>query len=173
MMTPEVPPTNPPPKRGTLRTIVIVVAATAALLVILYVVMITFVARPYLIPSESMSPTVNAGDRVMVNKGNYLFGSPQPGDVIVFTAPPEWSVGYQSIRSANTVVRWLQNVLSVFGLVPPDENQAVKRIIAVGGQTVECRSGTGLTVDGKPVSEPYLDPATMSVDPQVYPCLWP
>ena len=174
MMTPEVPPTNPPPpKRGTLRTIVIVVAAAAFLLVILYVVMITFVARPYLIPSESMSPTVNAGDRVMVNKGNYLFGSPQPGDVIVFTAPPEWSVGYQSIRSANTAVRWLQNALSVFGFIPPDENQAVKRIIAVGGQTVECHSGTGLTVDGKPVSEPYLDPTTMMVDPQVYPCLGP
>ena len=63
--------------------------------------------------------------------------------------------------------------LSVLGFVAPDENQAVKRIIAVGGQTVECRSGTGLTVDGKPVSEPYLDPATMSVDPQIYPCLGP
>ena len=93
--------------------------------------------------------------------------------MIVFTAPPAWSVGYQSIRSDNTAVRWLQNALSVVGFVPPDENQAVKRIIAVGGQTVECRAGTGLTVDGKPVTEPYLDPTTMMVDPQVYPCLGP
>lgn len=43
----------------------------------------------------------------------------------------------------------------------------------MGAQTVECRSGTGLTVNGKPVNEPYLDPATMSVDPQIYPCLGP
>ena len=169
----DVSPDNPPRERGPLRTIVVVVAAVVSALVVLYIVMITFVARPYLIPSESMAPTLNPGDRVMVNKFKYHLGSPQPGDVVVFTAPPEWSVGYQSIRSDNIAVRWLQNALSVVGFVPPDENQAVKRIIAVGGQTVECRSGTGLTVDGKPVSEPYLDPATMSVDPQIYPCLGP
>ena len=171
----EIPDGNPPPKRqrGALRTIVIVVAAAVTLLVVLYLVLVNFVVQPYLIPSESMAPTLNPGDRIIVNKATYRFGSPQPGDVIVFTAPPEWSVGYQSIRSDNTAVRWLRNALSVFGFVPPDENQAVKRIIAVGGQTVECRSGTGLTVDGKPVSEPYLNPATMMVDPQVYPCLGP
>ena len=172
-MTAEAPPNNPPRKRGPLRTIAIVVAVVVSVLVVLYIAMITFVARPYLIPSESMAPTLNPGDRVMVNEFNYHFDSPRPGDVVVFTAPPEWSVGYQSIRSDNTAVRWVQNALSVLGFVTPDENQAVKRIIAVGGQTIECRSGTGLTVDGKPVNEPYLDPATMSVDPQVYPCLGP
>ena len=133
----DVPPDNPARKRGPLRTIVVVAAAVVSALVVLYLPMITFVARPYLIPSESMAPTLNPGDRVMVNKFKYHLGPPQPGDVIVFTAPPEWSLGYQSIRSDNTAVRWLQNALSAFGLVPPDENQAVKRIIAVGGQTVE------------------------------------
>ena len=49
----------------------------------------------------------------------------------------------------------------------------VKRIIAVGGQTVQCQLSTGLTVDGKPVPEPYLDPAAMMADPAVYPCLGP
>lgn len=57
------------------------------------------------------------------------------------------------------------------GFVPPDENDLVKRVIAVGGQTVQCRNNTGLTVDGKPVKEPYLDPATLMADPSVYPCL--
>ena len=172
---PDVPPTDPPPKpkRGTLRTIVVVVGAVVTALVVLYIVTITFVVQPYLITSEAMAPTLNPGDRIIVNKANYRFGSPQSGDVVVFTAPPEWSVGYQSIRSDNTAVRWLQNALSVVGLVPPDENQSVKRVIAVGGQTVECRASTGLMVDGKPVTERYLDPTTMMVDPQVYPCLGP
>ena len=91
--------------------------------------------------------------------------------MIVFKGPPNWNIGYKSIRSKNTVVRWVQNALSFIGFVPPDENDLVKRVIAVGGQTVECRATTGLTVDGKPLKEPFLDPATMMADPAVYPCL--
>lgn len=68
-------------------------------------------------------------------------------------------------------MRWIQNALSVVGFVPPDENDLVKRVIAVGGQTVQCRNSTGLTVDGKKLKEPYLDPATMMVDPATDPCL--
>lgn len=49
----------------------------------------TFVARVYLIPSESMEPTLHGcagctGDRIVVEKIGYRFGEPQPGDVIVF-----------------------------------------------------------------------------------------
>ena len=144
--------------------------------VLLYYVMLTFVARPYLIPSESMEPTLHGckgcvGDRIMVDKITYRFGSPEPGDVIVFKGPPNWNVGYKSIRSNNVAVRWVQNALSFIGFVPPDENDLVKRVIATGGQTVACRADTGLTVDGKHLKEPYLDPATMMADPVVYPCL--
>ncbi len=118
--------------------------------------MLTFIARPYLIPSESMEPTLHGcngcvGDRIMVDKLTYRFSSPEPGDVVVFKGPPNWNVGYKSIRSDNTAVRWVQNALSFVGFVPPDENDLVKRIIAVGGQTVQCRADTGLTVDGKPL----------------------
>ena len=103
--------------------------------------MLTFVARPYLIPSESMEPTLHGcpgctGDRIMVDKLTYRFTAPQPGDVIVFKGPPYWNIGYKSIRSDNTAVRWVQNALSFIGFVPPDENDLVKRVIAVGGQTV-------------------------------------
>ena len=163
---------KPDKKRGALREFAILI--TIAL--VIYYVMLTFVARPYLIPSESMEPTLHGcpgctGDRIMVDKITYRFTDPQPGDVIVFKGPPNWSLNYKSIRSDNPVVRWIQNALSFIGFVPPDENDLVKRVIAVGGQTVECRNDTGLTVDGKRVDEPYLDPATMNVDPAVAPCL--
>jgi len=159
-------------KKSALReTATLVVIAVA-----IYYVMLTFVARPYLIPSESMEPTLHGcagcvGDRIMVDKITYRFGAPRPGDVVVFKGPPSWNVGYQSIRSDNTALRWLQNALSVVGFVPPDENDLVKRVIAVGGQTVQCRLDTGLTVDDRRLVEPYLDPATMGADPHEFPCL--
>jgi len=71
------------------------------------------------------------------------------------------------------MLRWVQNALSVIGFVPPDENDLLKRVIAVGGQTVECRAATGLTVDGKRLNEPYLSPQTMMADPAEYPCVGP
>jgi signal peptidase I len=180
----EAPPEGPPPlppgrgeeepkKRSALRELVYL----AVIAVALYYVMLTWVARPYLIPSESMEPTLHGcsgcvGDRIMVDKLTYQwFGSPHPGDVIVFKGPPSWNYGYKSIRSPNLALRWVQNALSFIGFVPPDENDLVKRVIAVGGQTVQCRADTGLTVNGKPLKEPYLNPATMMADPAVYPCL--
>ena len=159
-------------KRSALREGAILVGIA----VFIYYVMLTFIARPYLIPSESMQPTLNGckgcvGDRIMVDKLTYRFSDPEPGDVVVFKGPPNWNVGYKSIRSENTGIRWVQNALSFIGFVPPDENDLVKRIIAVGGQTVQCRADTGLTVNGAPLREPYLDPSTMMADPAVYPCL--
>ena len=161
-------------KKSTLRESVILIVFA----VILYYLMLTFVARPYLIPSESMEPTLHGctgctGDRIMVDKLTYDFSSPKPGDVIVFKGPDTWNIGYKSIRSRNTAVRYMQNALSFVGFVPPDENDLVKRVIAVGGQTVECRVNTGLTVNGKPLNQPFLDPTTLGVDPALYPCLGP
>jgi signal peptidase I len=129
----------------------------------------TFIAKVYYVPSGSMEQTLHGvssgGDRILANKVVYDFGDPQPGDVIVFKGPPNWNIGYKSIRSDNAPVRWVQNALSFIGFVPPDENDLVKRVIAVGGQTVECRANTGLTVDGKRLDEPYLDYTTMNVEP--------
>jgi signal peptidase I len=160
-------------RRAALREGVILVVIAVGL----YYLMLTFIARPYLIPSESMEPTLHGcagctGDRIMVDKLTYRFSKPEPGDVIVFKGPPNWNRSYKSIRSDNKVKRWVQDALSVVGFVPPDENDLVKRVIAVGGQTVECRQSTGLTVDGKPLNEPYLDPQTMNVpDVSKYKCL--
>ena len=165
-------PEEPSKKHSALREFAILISIA----LVLYYVMLTFVARPYLIPSESMEPTLHGcngcvGDRIMVDKVTYRFSAPQPGDVVVFKGPPSWNAGYKSIRSDNTAKRWFQNALAFVGFLPPDENDLVKRVIAVGGQTVQCRVDTGITVNGKPLHEPYLDPQTMNADPATYPCL--
>ncbi|MFF0632027.1 signal peptidase I [Nocardia sp. NPDC004151] len=139
----------------------------AALIVAL---LVTFIGRPYVIPSQSMEPTLHGcagctGDRIYVQKLSYYFGDPEPGDVVVFVGPTDdWNRHYKSIRSSNTAVRGVQNFLSFFGLVPPDENDLVKRVIATGGQSVKCCDAQGRILvkdsapgsEWKPLDEPYV-----------------
>ncbi len=104
---------------------------------VLSFVLQTFIARVYLIPSESMEPTLHGcvgctGDRIVVEKIGYRFGDPQPGDVVVFRGPDSWNSDFVSTRSSNTIVRGAQEVGSVIGIVAPDENDLVKRVIATG-----------------------------------------
>lgn len=142
-----------------------------ATLIIVFVLQ-TFVGRVYLIPSASMEPTLHGcpgctGDRIVVDKLTYRFNDPQPGDVVVFKGPESWNQNFVSSRSTNTFVRGLQNIGSFVGLVAPDENDLVKRVIATGGQTVSCEKGDpGIMVDGMKVEDSYvLDPPTFPVDP--------
>ncbi len=46
-----------------------------------------FVVKPYQIPSESMEPTLDVGERVLVNRVGYHLGDPQIGDIVVFHPP--------------------------------------------------------------------------------------
>lgn len=139
----------------------------------------TFVARVYLIPSESMEPTLHGcagctGDRIVVEKIGYRFGDPKPGDVIVFRGPDSWNSDFTSHRSSNAIIRGAEEVGSLIGVVAPDENDLVKRVIATGGQTVECCDAQGrVLVDGKPLDEPYIQmdfpftPDVMSCDTEL------
>lgn len=146
----------------------IVVVMTLVIIMVLQ----TFVGRVYMIPSASMEPTLHGcsgctGDRIFVDKISYALGEPKAGDVVVFKGTDSWNAGYVSQRSENSVIRGLQNLGSVVGLVAPDENDLVKRIVATGGQTVQCLEGdAGVTVDGKVIDSSYiLDPPTYPVDP--------
>ncbi|WP_237559696.1 signal peptidase I [Corynebacterium neomassiliense] len=132
----------------------------------------TFVGRLYQIPSESMEPTLVGcdgctGDRIVVDKLTYRFSEPAAGDVVVFSAPAGWEDGWTSGRSGNPVIRFGQEVLSTVGILPPDEYTLVKRVVATGGQTVQCRQGDpGIMVDGKKVDDSYtLSPRAYPVDP--------
>ena len=46
-----------------------------------------FLIKPYQIPSGSMEPTLDIGQRVLVNRFIYHFTDPKPGDVVVFHPP--------------------------------------------------------------------------------------
>lgn len=134
----------------------------------------TFVGRVYLIPSESMEPTLHGcegctGDRIWVDKLSYRFSEPEPGDVLVFNGPSSWDDTFVNPRSTNPVINSMQTLGSWIGVVAPNENALVKRVIATGGQTVQCREDDpGIMVDGKLVDESYtLAPPQNPIDPTV------
>lgn len=86
----------------------------------------TWVIQPYLVPSGSMLPTIQLGDHVLANKFVYRFQSPKAGDIVVFDNP----------------------------MSDPAAPTLIKRVIAVGGQTVDLQDGS-VMVDGKKLVEPY------------------
>ncbi|XVS63208.1 signal peptidase I [Actinosynnema sp. CA-299493] len=138
----------------------LVLGATALVLTILIQ---TFLARVYVIPSQSMEQTLHGcpgcnNDRVLVDKLVYDFTDIEPGEVVVFRGPETWGNNdFNSGRSDNPIVAGIQSVASLVGLAPPDERDFVKRVIAVGGQTVECCDDQHrVKVDGKPLDEPYI-----------------
>ena len=122
----------------------------------------TFLAKVYVIPSGSMETTLHGcvgcnNDRVLVDKISYRFEDPAPGDVVVFRGPDSWSSEVIVQEPTNALVRGMQLLGSLVGLAPPDEKDFVKRVIAVGGQTVQCcDSQNRVLVDGQPLDEPYI-----------------
>jgi signal peptidase I len=124
---------------------------------VLALVIKTFLVQAFSIPSASMQNTLQQGDRVLVDKLTPWFGStPSRGEVVVFHDPGGW-LPENPPASSNPLVRGLQTGLSFIGLMPSaDEKDLIKRVIGVGGDTVEC-NGTGpLKVNGKALNEPYV-----------------
>jgi len=182
---PELPPRTKGTKRGRHRKAPrkqplwreLLVLFTVA--IVLTVLIQHFLGRVYSIPSGSMEQTLHGctgctGDRVLVDKIVYRFRDPAPGDVVVFKGPDPWTKNDLDLkRSDNVFVRGLQQLGSLVGLAPPDERDFVKRVIATGGQTVECcDSANRVLVDGKPLDEPYIfwvsgRPSTQASFPKV------
>lgn len=121
--------------RETLETFV--VAVGLALLIR------TTVAEARWIPSDSMLPTLEQGDRLIVEKISYRFDAPHRGDIVVFD-PPQGSG---------------------FG----GGNAFIKRIIGLPGETIAVAEGKVL-IDGKPLQEDWnMEPSDYEMPPRLIP----
>ncbi|MFG2823655.1 signal peptidase I [Kitasatospora sp. NPDC048365] len=127
---------------------------------ILALVIKTFFVQAFSIPSGSMENTLQVGDRVLVDKLTPWFGSePERGEVVVFRDPGGWLNDEPAQRSDNAFVRGIQDVFSFIGLMPSsDEKDLIKRVIAIGGDTVECQGTGPVKVNGVALDEPYIYP---------------
>jgi signal peptidase I len=147
------------PKKGSLLRELPVLLLIAFVLAL---VVKTFFVQAFFIPSGSMERTLHGcpgctGDRVLVNKVPYWFGSPSPGDIVVFKGPDTWAPEVNVTAPSNPVSGALLWLGRAIGVAPPSEDDFVKRVIATAGQTVECCDAQGrVMVDGKPLNEPYI-----------------
>jgi signal peptidase I len=115
---------NEQPKPSTGRQILETIVMVAIAFAVAQLVK-TYLVQPFVVPSGSMIPTIQEGNRVLAEKTTYRFTrGPEYLDIAVFKNP-----------AGN----------------PPI---LIKRVIATGGQTVDLREGK-VFIDGAPLDEPY------------------
>lgn len=129
---------------------VVVALAIAVLIVIL---VRSLVLEIFYIPSGSMDPTLRSHDRVAVWRPGA--DDPHRGDVVVFD-------GKGSLAPYDSGANWLTETVSDLGSwlgLGTRQGVYVKRVIGVAGDHVTCCSADGrITVNGKPLDEPYVAP---------------
>ncbi|WP_416670685.1 signal peptidase I [Egbenema bharatensis] len=107
-------------------------AQILAIALILALVIRLFVAEPRYIPSDSMVPTLEIGDRLVVEKVSYYLHPPNTGDIVVFMPPAQ---------------------LLEYGYAP--DKAFIKRVIGTPGDVVQVQEGR-VYVNGQPLTEPYI-----------------
>lgn len=98
-----------------------------------------FVLQMFDIPSGSMENTLKPGDKVVVNKLQYKFTSPDRGDIVVFDSPPAA----------------LED--------DPDSPVLIKRIVGLPGESIAGIGGE-VFVNGERLDEPYIFPGNITDD---------
>ena len=129
-----------------LRAIIREFASIVLISFLLAMILRAFVIEGREIPSGSMLPTLQIGDKVLLNKFIYHFKDPARGDIVVFTPPEE--IG--------------------------QEGPFIKRVIGLPGETVEVRDGK-VFINGAALKEPYLaEPPMYDYGPVIVPegCLF-
>ena len=132
---PQSSPQNSPPhtsNRLNIRQQVRENGLTLVIAVVLAFLIRVFIAEPRYIPSDSMFPTLQQGDRLVIEKVSYYFHPPMRGDIVVFQPPTQLQMqGYE-------------------------RNQAfIKRAIALGGDIVSVQQGV-VYVNDKSLKEDYI-----------------
>jgi signal peptidase I len=117
------------PRKSSARVFFEWVILIAVALAIAFVIK-SFLFQAFYIPSESMTPTLEVGDRVLVNKLSYDLHDVNRGDIIVFEAPPLARSG--------------------------DIQDLVKRVVGLPGDTVTGDDKGGILINGRELNEPYL-----------------
>jgi signal peptidase I len=125
---------------------------------ILAILIKTFLIQAFYIPSGSMKDTLQINDRVLVSKVPYYFHDPQEGDVIVFSEPDPGKAVQRGV--VDGFFHWL---IQGIGFQKPDNQDFIKRVIGLPGDTVVGRNGK-VFVNGEPLDEPYVKGTTAPFD---------
>ncbi len=128
--------------RSTTRSVVEWIAVIGGALIVALVIK-TFLIQAFYIPSGSMEPTLDIGDRVLVNKLSYVVHDVNRGDLVVFEAA-------EGEGDCGLPVSEAQSAATEGGI-----KDLIKRVIGLSGDTVEGRDGQVL-INGRILEEGYL-----------------
>jgi signal peptidase I len=110
-----------------------------------------FLIQAFFIPSRSMEPTLDVGDRVVVNRLAYRIGKPARGDVVVFLRPTG-----DGAPQPGGPLSWVRRAVAQgLGGTPPGNEDLIKRVVGLPGDKVQGKDGR-LLRNGRRVAEPYL-----------------
>jgi len=130
------------------------VAIVVVTALVISAVVRTFLLQAFWVPSGSMEETLIRGDRILVWKPG---AEPGHGDVVVFKDPADWLADTTPEAGLRGV---LGRAAAFVGVLPSTSgDDLVKRVIGVGGDTIECCSPKGQIIrNGEPLDEPYIYP---------------
>ena len=106
------------------------VVETLVLTLIIFLVIQTFIAQPYRVEQQSMERTLEPDQYVLVDKLTPRFDTYKIGDIVVFNPPDDW--------------------------IQPDGTPFIKRVIGIGGDTVEIKDDGFVYINGTQLNEPYV-----------------
>jgi signal peptidase I len=138
---------------GLARELILIVGVA----LVLSVLVRTFVAQAFFVPSSSMENTLLKQDRIIASKLTTHFAGVNRGEIVVFTDPGGWLPETVPVTGP---AGWLRNGLMWVGLLPSDTGEdLVKRVIGVGGDHIVCCDKQNrIVLNGVGLDEPYLKP---------------
>lgn len=124
-------------RRGSVFELVFIVAVAICLALAVQ----AYAVKPYQIPSASMKPTLEVGERVLVNRLSARLGwDPEPGDVVVFHPPVNAVDDDLAKCTARLRAHESDRVCPVPGAEPSDET-FIKRVVAGPGDRLSILDG--------------------------------